>query len=120
MATKKFNQGDWAIHRHPDKYSVQIIGISTGGEHEDNFASCKVTLYNQESDANANLIAQAPAMYRMLQEQSELMKMLDPQTHPNIEIDAVKYDIDELLAKARGEFHTPAEVLSTLNTGANE
>jgi thiamine monophosphate synthase len=57
----------------------------------------------EEIEANAHLIAAAPKMYRMLQDQSEIMKTLDEWTHPNIELDAVKADIDLLLAEARGE-----------------
>ena len=56
-----------------------------------------------ESNANMHLIAAAPEMYEMLSSLSEMMPMLDEQTHPQIEMDSVKYDIDSLLAKARGE-----------------
>lgn len=56
-----------------------------------------------ELAANSHLIAAAPEMYELLEKQSELMDFLDEQTHPNIELDAVKHEIDKLLAKARGE-----------------
>ncbi len=53
--------------------------------------------------ANARMMALAPEMADMLKELSSLMPMLDEQTHPNIECDALKYDIDELLAKVKGD-----------------
>lgn len=63
--------------------------------------------YNELDDGKIDYIETATLMhhemYEMLLKQSELMGFLDEQTHPNIELDAVKYEIDRLLAKARGE-----------------
>ena len=47
----------------------------------------------------------APEMYDMIKNLSEMIPMLDEQTNPQIEMDAVKHDIDKLLAKARGQRH---------------
>ncbi len=106
MGKPKFNQGNWVIHHHPDTRS--IIGIATGEEFEDRFTSCGVTLYNQENDANAHLIAQAPAMYRMLQAFARGGGIQPGDT------------IEKLLARARGEYEDPAKVLAALNTEVNE
>jgi len=46
---------------------------------------------------DAYLLAQAKNMYEQLKSLSELMPFLDEQTHPNIELDVVKYDIDKIL-----------------------
>tara|TARA_R110001606_G_scaffold385158_1_gene548554 strand:- start:41658 stop:41975 length:318 start_codon:yes stop_codon:yes gene_type:complete len=45
----------------------------------------------------------APDMYHKLKEMSELLTMLDPLTHANIELDCQVYEIEQLLTKARGE-----------------
>lgn len=57
----------------------------------------------KEKESNAHLIKAAPKMRSMLETLSSIMPMLDEQTHPSIEMDAIKHDIDELLAEARGE-----------------
>ena len=49
----------------------------------------------------STLIKTAPKLYEMLVEVSEMMGLLDRHTHPNIELDAVKYDIEKLLEEAR-------------------
>ena len=56
-----------------------------------------------EGFANAHLMANAPDMYNKLKEMSELLIMLDPLTHANIELDCQVYEIEQLLNKARGE-----------------
>ena len=45
----------------------------------------------------------APNMYLKLKEMSELLTMLDPHTHANIELDCAVYDIEDLLSKVRGD-----------------
>lgn len=86
--------GDWGIQPADAKGDAKIFAQFS---HD---AECDNT---QEGFANANLIKSAPEMYEMLKRQSELMDFLDKQTHPNIELDAVKHAIDKLLAKAQGE-----------------
>jgi hypothetical protein len=56
-----------------------------------------------EAKANQDLIAAAPDMYEKLKEMAELLTMLDPLTHPNIELDCQVYEIEQLLTKARGK-----------------
>lgn len=53
--------------------------------------------YQMESHNDAYLIAQAKNMYEQLKLLSELLPFLDEQTHPNIELDVIKHDIDKLL-----------------------
>ena len=85
-----FTKGEWKVTKYGyEKYSVN------GGNGEE-VCSC----WNKH---NANLIEVSPKMYEMLGMLSELMEFLDERTHPNIELDVVKYDIDKLLSKARGE-----------------
>lgn len=56
-----------------------------------------------EGNKNRARFKVAKEMEDMLQQLSDMMPMLDEQTHPQVEMDAVKHDIDELLKKARGE-----------------
>lgn len=100
MSNEKFTKGEWAINNKTGTDS--IINISVG-DFEIEHGCSSITLYNQDSDANAQLVKAAPEMYRLLEDMSKLMVLLDPQTHPQIELDAVKYDIDALLSKARGD-----------------
>jgi len=48
------------------------------------------------------MVEMSVEMREMLKSLSEMMPMLDEQTHPQIEMDAVKYDIDKLLSKSFG------------------
>ncbi len=93
MSKAKFTKGEW--YAHPN-------GVGCGGIAIVNTPNGCV-IPKSEDVANQDLIVAAPEMYEMLEQLSELMPFLDEQTHPNIECDALKYDIDKLLAKARGE-----------------
>lgn len=89
----KFTQGKWSIHVHPEVNS--IIGVDFGRFDDGvGFSGCEVTLYNQDNNANAHLIAAAPAMYELLQ---EVLHRLPSREACTME------DIRELLAIARGE-----------------
>lgn len=108
MNNEKFTQGDWSIFYHPNSSSIISVAI---GENETNYSSASVTLYNQEHNANANLIAAAPKMYRMLDYLAKGEGLQPGDT------------IERLLAEARGEkteLKDPTEVLSTINTEVNE
>jgi hypothetical protein len=109
----KFTLGPWAVHKECDGFGSQdwdeiVIGMGTYNESPFCYESHHKVSVSAEPDdeegyANAHLISCAPEMYKLLESLSEMMPMLDEQTHPQIEMDAVKYDIDKLLAKARGE-----------------
>lgn len=104
----KFTRGDWDVFDiHPDGACFAIApkqGARVYGGTKVVFDDV-CTVYNSmpNSKANAHLIKTAPKLYAKLDELSALMVMLDEQTHANIELDAVKYDIDKLLAEARGK-----------------
>ena len=110
---EKFTQGDWVNHGDDKDSEWGTIVINSKAanplfevsvlfdRHEtDDYDGGH---YIEEATANANLIAAAPEMYRMLKEQSKLLIMLNPYTHDLMELDAPAHDIDMLLAKARGE-----------------
>ena len=91
----KFTKGPWVARTELfGDLKTALIYVDGGGFDISGSPNCM---------ANAHLIASAPEMYEMLLKQSELMGFLDEQTHPNIELDAVKHEIDKLLSKARGQ-----------------
>lgn len=99
MVVSNFTKGEWYVnHTGPHWANPEIanheICYSEAGE-------CVVDHVYELADAH--LIAAAPDMYVMLEDLSALMVVLDEQTHPEIEMDTVKYDIELLLSKARGE-----------------
>lgn len=84
---EKFTQGEWLAKVNEENCYVMSDGIllvdpaiSDVDEHE--------------QDANAHLIAAAPAMYRMLKNIADDNRGFD---------DGFVHEIDNLLAKARGE-----------------
>ncbi len=108
--SEKFTKGEWSISDIKNEsygYSATIVSkeqMATIAELKATTTSMVDWLPNAEGfKANLALFKAAPKMYRLLDDMSNLMVLLDPQTHPNIELDAVKYDIDALLAEARGE-----------------
>lgn len=90
----KFTKGEWVRDYYNVKTESGKLIADCGFSDE----GC-----DKEEQANAHLIAAAPDMYKKLEDMSELLTMLDPHTHANIELDCVVYDIEELLKKARGE-----------------
>ena len=111
MSETKFTQGDWkALIKPIGAKPLSIFQDITiqAGEHD--VASVFLSSddpewlkHREQAIRDAHLIAATPEMYEMLERLSDLMPFLDEQTHPQIECDALKYDIDKLLAKARGE-----------------
>jgi len=97
MSETKFTKGEWFAIVDDECCFIDNCEKGLIADLEESDAPC------DEAEANAHLIAAAPDMYAMLEGLSELMPFLDEQTHPQIECDALKYDIDKLLAKARGE-----------------
>lgn len=97
MSEAKFTKGDWiARGKTPSRIYAKVR------EDKEVIVAATGSVLN-ESGCNAHLIASAPRMYEMLVTLSSMMPMLDEQTHPAIEMDAIKSDIDNLLAEARGE-----------------
>lgn len=94
MSKEKFTQGEWKVMNQTGRLDYSYM-VYTGDE-------CARTS-EVESKANADLIAAAPDMYSKLKDLSKLMAMLDPYTPDLMELDCVTSEIDELLAKARGE-----------------
>lgn len=95
----KFTPGPWKISIPESSNGFVYID-----QNSSKFPSGSIcTAYANNAFNDAKLISCAPEMYDLLESLSEMMPMLDEQTHPHIEMDAVKYDIDKLLAKARGE-----------------
>lgn len=92
--SEKFTQGEWRVDNVGLTGDIFDVTFNADGE-------CVAEHVHTEADAH--LISQAPAMYRMLEEMDKLLTMLDIETHPQIELDCVCYDINQLLAKARGE-----------------
>ena len=88
MSKAKFTKGEWVVTE------VDVVD-SIVGSGSVNVCVCRTN--------DAHLIAAAPEMYEELKKLSSLMDFLDKETHPNIELDCVKHDIDKLLTKARGE-----------------
>jgi len=97
MSETKFTKGEWFAIVDDECCFIDNCEKGLIADLEESDAPC------DEAEANAHLIAAAPDMYEMLESLSELMPFLDEQTHPQIECDALKCDIDKLLEKARGE-----------------
>lgn len=97
----KFTKGPWSFVESKDfdgevYFQVKSKESTLVGNEE----------YSEQAPYNKEdfyLIAAAPEMYAMLERLSPLLMELDEQTHPLIELDAVASNIDQLLAKARGE-----------------
>lgn len=63
----KFTQGDWRISK-PNNSQVYITSETA------EFRICEINANEQEADANAELIKQAPNLYKILSELVELKK----------------------------------------------
>lgn len=102
MCKAKFTKGIWEVKPiEDDKEYIRIRGATIGGtfkianvidlkNHHDESGWCKRE--RLESQANAHLIASAPKMYAMLEEMADYD-----------ECQRFKKQINQLLAKARGE-----------------
>ena len=86
---EKFTQGDWVASDYLVRCNGQRVSECgySGVEHD------------EQELANANLIAEAPDMYRMLSEISAFLSFKPD----NDSLHGLKGDIEKLLTKARGE-----------------
>ena len=97
-----FKSGEWFYALDGAVY--EFINDEKGSRKICDVVDLEKTAFMSESmKKRGHILASAPDMYEMLESLSELMPLLDEQTHPQIECDALKCDIDKLLAKARGE-----------------
>ena len=97
MSETKFTKGPWVVSEHEDEVSV-FMGEAVDSPHEYNCSDVWVCdSYWSENDetaiANANLIAAAPEMYQMLK------KLVEPYGMEDFSHE----EVENLLAKARGE-----------------
>lgn len=113
MSKPKFTQGEWVVVDKDESNTgtkannlVKMIDSKTtkfGSHIYSILGGFDPETQREEIEANAHLISQAPAMYNELIRLRDILTMLDKETHPSIELDAVTYDTDLLLAKCRGE-----------------
>lgn len=92
---------DWSLAIYDEKGSAdrQVKCISRANNEEcfiEEFSLCNKTKLDEYIKVHNE-------MYEMLVTLSGMMPMLDEQTHPSIEMDDIKHDIDKLLAKVLGE-----------------
>ena len=96
MSIEKFTKGEWSEGKTSLWHSADTIQINSNGAQIFNIES--MVYCDDEAAANAQLIAQAPAMYQMLNSYMELVK------DDRAEDFLYKFkEIERLLAKARGE-----------------
>lgn len=103
MSEAKFTKGEWAIDMDGQGLSSVWCGndkICCGINFDFHAENEKLELHNIEAKANAHLIAVAPEMYEAL---SAISKINLPQEYLNDDEVECLYNIDKLLAKARGE-----------------
>lgn len=85
-----FTGGEWHVGSNlpGDEYALNILG----GEHKAIIAKAEVSIYitDEQAEANARLIAEAPAMYKALKRIVEYMKdEVESQSPPFIEAKAI-------------------------------
>lgn len=109
----KFTKGPWEIKPlEDDKEYIRIRGTVLGGRfkianvgdgkfHHDNSDWCKFE--REEAKANAHLIAAAPEMYEMLSEIKQVIESGHELGEMVSRVQDFGEEINELLAKARGE-----------------
>ncbi len=96
MSEAKFTKGPWKITESKLQNKIIIEG--------DNYVISDVNDPTMNEDiANAHLIAAAPEMYEALLYLIPLIKELHNITDHKLKLDNVAYEINLLLAKARGE-----------------
>ena len=93
MSEEKFTQGEWTFN--PAK-SIYRATISANGNIIAVFA-------DPPTEINARLIESAPKMYEKLCELNRLLLSLGSEVWDVVDLGAVSNDIENLLAKARGE-----------------
>ena len=92
MSEPRFTKGEWEVTIYESETKIDLWSGDDRIYHKDiNIADNE---WRAEQVANAHLIAAAPEMYEMLENIHEIL---------DDEFDGVKFDIRELLAKARGE-----------------
>ena len=95
MSEAKFTIGEWNVNYKG--YSTGV-GVVCGGK------EIHWCIETPETIANAHLIASAPEMYAMLEDLSELLEALSHEdTYLYNKAKIASDNVDELLAKARGE-----------------
>ena len=109
MSETKFTKGEWIVYDKNDDWGrigsdELIIGMSSYNKDYSHRYCCHKILIDsseEEARANANLIACAPEMYKILSELSSVSGNYQESIifwiHEN------KNKVEELLAKARGE-----------------
>lgn len=127
MSEAKFTKGPWVVYECDDchgrqDYDSLVIGMDSFNEMPSCYSSIHrieipCALGDEEGEANAHLIAQAPAMYEMLESASnELYALINEvnklrmtkvhsqtETPPDLHDMETCYLIGKLLAAARGE-----------------
>lgn len=77
--------------------------------HDTGYGICSTVMCDDTDKANAHLIAAAPEMYAMLEATKNLLGKM---TFANMEIQYAYADIEQLLAKARGEITNTSEQIT--------
>ncbi len=105
MSEAKFTKGEWCLSVG-GKLDLEITTKERTENNTVPVCELDVNFIGDIGDvqkANANLIAQAPAMYELLTDLAALMIVLATEDNSLVELGVVESDIQKLLAKARGE-----------------
>ena len=101
MSEEKFTKGQWEVDKTYSTWlSVSVGGVSLCEVDSDQF-DFEISP-TDEQQANADLIAAAPEMYRTLGSVVKKMRKLYPHKENDLKI----AEIVDLLAKSRGEHET--------------
>ncbi len=90
---EKFTQGEWVVDVYAAKHKLDVWAGEDRIYHNPSISDLVV------DSANANLIAAAPEMYRLL---VDISKSID-HCGDEIDTDFMRSSIEKLLTKARGE-----------------
>jgi hypothetical protein len=103
MSETKFTQGSWipagpSFGEHKMRFASSVVLDRDDDEYPDDICAMPLPYYDEEQEANANLIAAAPDLYRALELALPHMHKL---TYPEAKADYS--DMRYALQKARGE-----------------